>query len=1179
MSQTALSAIAQTLLAPEGSVSTCPPEVAPPGVCRDPELALARDARGVVGIRREDRAEGLALIGGRGTGKTSLLCQTVRSDARDRHRAVVVLTTTREDALKALSAVPADRNVHFLDLAAPEIGFNPLADGSPPADIANDLAGALADGQFDAARDDAGLAHRYLIDATRAAVCGARGGAVDGAPSFWQAYRALLPEEGEFRRRLAQASTARAATHGASLLTSELIDGAEASSTHAASLEAAGEQLARVLVTPVDQVVRHPAQISLDDIVRRGEVLIVAANTDTPAASGQLLLARLLLSGLYRSFEREQSRVRDEPLSVAVKIDDAHLILTERLARRTQELRREGLDVVVASAHVPDGRGHSEDGELVSLLQHRCLLSQSTRAAPSEASTRAESGYVGHGGAQREAPPGWRVSQAMLTRLARHEVLCSWIITGVRAPAFTARVVPNRANARRVEHHLAVQASQGARRAQRLSDPLPGLGSHQLDRLHARIAAAAQGYSGTRAEAASSGAQAAPGHRATRASAMAGGALAAGGSSDRRHTQADEVDGSAVGRFAQATRTAAHGLPHPRLPWVQQPKRRSAETSASAAVKLEVRDMRTVRLGAAEREGSELDEFDSEQPQTVRASASVEPERRGIPEDSRLRPMLLAGIEIPRVRLARRNVPQPMYAHATQPLVAFVGLTVVVVLVLTLTVLAGVAALEKAYGSLGQNHAPALKVRNSSGKRDAPPGESEGPPNESSPPSSELPDDWDANFEQELEQLLAESADALASSSNPTSPPARVSADSSLSDGGIPGWTIPIFSEAGVVFDVNPYLLASVADQESTFGSGTAWESINYAGCVGFMQTCVGGQGGDSWDSSVTLTSHPRLTLPERYAYRLGVRPSSYPDEASTHPDYNDPFDAVMTAAVELRGKVSGRPIPDLDDTAYEALCGYYGACSDSVAAYAPTVLSRAQAWQAEGTFGGGGSASAGSRVIETSSPLSPNPAQELAQQLSTVSATQLANVSDADLISAFDAVQSGIAPVSSPIQLASYDTATSPAAAEALAFALAQVGSPYVYGGNGQASCPRWWTGSTGCFDCSGLTLAAYRTAGIELPRVAQDQYDAGPRVRPGAALEPGDLVFFGTGASAVQHVGIVVRAGKTQGTMVDAPHTGARVRIEPFPTEPGTLWGKSQVYIGATRPAASSATVGSTA
>jgi cell wall-associated NlpC family hydrolase len=126
--------------------------------------------------------------------------------------------------------------------------------------------------------------------------------------------------------------------------------------------------------------------------------------------------------------------------------------------------------------------------------------------------------------------------------------------------------------------------------------------------------------------------------------------------------------------------------------------------------------------------------------------------------------------------------------------------------------------------------------------------------------------------------------------------------------------------------------------------------------------------------------------------------------------------------------------------------------------------------------------------------------------------------------------------------------------AGRALSFALSQRGVPYVYGGEGPAG-----------YDCSGLVQAAYRAAGIGLPRSAQEQYDAGPHVPAGVQVQPGDLVFFGGGPGDVTHVGIAVRPGE----MVDAPHTGASVRIESYPTSIGAAWGADR-YLGATRPSA---------
>ncbi|MEU6142389.1 bifunctional lytic transglycosylase/C40 family peptidase [Streptomyces sp. NPDC047081] len=121
-------------------------------------------------------------------------------------------------------------------------------------------------------------------------------------------------------------------------------------------------------------------------------------------------------------------------------------------------------------------------------------------------------------------------------------------------------------------------------------------------------------------------------------------------------------------------------------------------------------------------------------------------------------------------------------------------------------------------------------------------------------------------------------------------------------------------------------------------------------------------------------------------------------------------------------------------------------------------------------------------------------------------------------------------------------------ATAKAVVFARAQLGTPYVWGGDGPAD---------GGFDCSGLTQAAYRAAGLTIPRVAQAQYDAGPRLPNGAQLAPGDLLFFGTGPRNVTHVSLYTGGGQA----IDAPHPGAVVRQGPARTNTAS-------FQGATRP-----------
>lgn len=104
----------------------------------------------------------------------------------------------------------------------------------------------------------------------------------------------------------------------------------------------------------------------------------------------------------------------------------------------------------------------------------------------------------------------------------------------------------------------------------------------------------------------------------------------------------------------------------------------------------------------------------------------------------------------------------------------------------------------------------------------------------------------------------------------------------------------------------------------------------------------------------------------------------------------------------------------------------------------------------------------------------------------------------------------------------------TSSIGAAVVAYAYAQLGKPYVWGGNGPNG-----------FDCSGLTQQAYKSAGVSIPRVTYDQLTKLSTVAK-ADLQPGDIVGFYSGG----HVGIYVG----DGYIIHAPHTGDVVRKVPI-------------------------------
>jgi cell wall-associated NlpC family hydrolase len=121
--------------------------------------------------------------------------------------------------------------------------------------------------------------------------------------------------------------------------------------------------------------------------------------------------------------------------------------------------------------------------------------------------------------------------------------------------------------------------------------------------------------------------------------------------------------------------------------------------------------------------------------------------------------------------------------------------------------------------------------------------------------------------------------------------------------------------------------------------------------------------------------------------------------------------------------------------------------------------------------------------------------------------------------------VAGGVPAINAPNQLV----------AAAIGYAEQQLGKPYLFGGTGPDA-----------FDCSGLVMMAYRTAGINIERTSEQQWATEVRV-PASQVQPGDLVFF-AGADGTPtspgHVGLVIGGGK----MIEAYATGFPIRVASY-------------------------------
>ncbi|MFC8717781.1 C40 family peptidase [Kitasatospora sp. NPDC057198] len=112
-------------------------------------------------------------------------------------------------------------------------------------------------------------------------------------------------------------------------------------------------------------------------------------------------------------------------------------------------------------------------------------------------------------------------------------------------------------------------------------------------------------------------------------------------------------------------------------------------------------------------------------------------------------------------------------------------------------------------------------------------------------------------------------------------------------------------------------------------------------------------------------------------------------------------------------------------------------------------------------------------------------------------------------------------------------------AVGDLFAWAKAQLGKPYVWGGTGPSG-----------YDCSGFTQGAFKSIGISIPRTSQEQRNAGVGV-PLDQIQPGDLVTFtypnsGSNPGPGNHVALYLGAGQ----VIEAARTGVPIRIAPMNT-----------------------------
>jgi hypothetical protein len=460
--------------------SSTPLAPAPAGIRRARAGAgLLADAHGPVTIHPELRRQNTAVVGTVEQGKTSYLVASVREDLRRTDCAVIVLDPKGDAADAALSVVPDGRVCTLLDMARPTCGFNPLGVDAPVDAIADYVVGALR--QLFADGEVRGSSDRYLRNALIGAL------AFDRRSSLWDVGRLLeVGAEGVAARALVADRLAGRPEFAevASFLAEELpVQLRDARSSTTAKLDAPANKLARVLNSAsVKRVLLNDTlRIDLDRLIDEREVLIVRGALGELGAGNVSVLMQLLLGMLDAALGRAQDRRSpDGRTAVALKVDEAPLVINESFAQTMALKRSAGLETVACWQTDAQWPVELRD-QLDALFAHRVLF-----ATASAIDARAGAGLL-----MSEFADQLRVGDQTVATLAspdvrlhlpRHTAVVSWTTPAGRDRPFVGRTIPLRVDPARLDRLAGLQRERGGREVEDLSPPsrLVGLGIPEL---------------------------------------------------------------------------------------------------------------------------------------------------------------------------------------------------------------------------------------------------------------------------------------------------------------------------------------------------------------------------------------------------------------------------------------------------------------------------------------------------------------------------------------------------------------------------------------------------------------------------------------------------------------------------------------------------------------------------
>ncbi len=253
-------------------------------------------------------------------------------------------------------------------------------------------------------------------------------------------------------------------------LTAQLAD---AKSATTSKLDAPVNKLARLLNSASIKrvLLNRSLLVDLDRVIAGGEVLIVKGALGSMGAGNTSVLMQLLVGMLDAALARQQDLVSaDERVAVALKIDEAPLVLNRGFAETMALKRSAGLETVACWQSDAQWADREVRDQLDGLFAHRVYF-----ATASAADARAAAALTMAEYSDTVRPEIGRLSALgrpdVRLRLPKHHAIASWSTPEGRQAAFMAQTLPMAIDRGRLEHLARVQHERGARHLADLHQP------------------------------------------------------------------------------------------------------------------------------------------------------------------------------------------------------------------------------------------------------------------------------------------------------------------------------------------------------------------------------------------------------------------------------------------------------------------------------------------------------------------------------------------------------------------------------------------------------------------------------------------------------------------------------------------------------------------------------------